>query len=190
MSAPYLGDFQEDVTLDFKWSTNDASGASITRATDGTVSVYKANGVTQSVVGITDTEDFDSLTGIHHCRIDLSADAFYAIANDYQVVLIGAVIDSQTVNAVIAHFSIENRAGSAILSLLDDARGEPGQGAPPVNPDHVTKVDYIYKFLRNLITNDGTDIKVFNNAGDTVDHKAPVSESGGTVTRGKFITGP
>jgi len=47
--APYLGDFVEDETLHFMWSTNGADGASITRATDGTVSVYKDNGVTQSV---------------------------------------------------------------------------------------------------------------------------------------------
>ncbi len=109
MSAPYLGDIAEDSTIDFIWSTNDAVGASITRATDGTISVYKANGTTQSVAGITDTEDFDSLTGVHHCRIDTSADAFYAVGNDYAVVLSAATIDGQTVNAPIAHFSIENR---------------------------------------------------------------------------------
>lgn len=115
----YLGDYAEDATIDFNWSTNDAGGASITRATDGTISVYKANGTTQSVAGITDTEDFDSLTGIHHCRIDTSADAFYATANDYAVVLSAATIDGETVNAVIAHFSIENRyAGSAGLGAI------------------------------------------------------------------------
>ncbi len=112
MSGPYLGDYAEDSTIDFKWDTSDGSGASITRATNGTVSVYKANGTTQTTVGVTDTEDFDTLTGIHHCRIDTSADAFYASANDYQVVLSGATIDGQTVNAVIASFSIENRVSN------------------------------------------------------------------------------
>lgn len=105
----YLGDYTEDATLDFKWSTNDAGGASVTRATNGTISVYKANSTTQTTTGITDTEDFDGLTGIHHCRIDLSSDAFYATANDYTVVLSAATIDGETVNAVLAHFSIENR---------------------------------------------------------------------------------
>jgi len=105
----YLGDFPEDETLHFLWSSNDSNGASITRATDGTVSVYKDNGVTQSVAGVTDTEDFDSLTGIHACTIDLSADAFYAIGANYTVVLSASTIDGQTVNAVLAHFSIENR---------------------------------------------------------------------------------
>ena len=53
--------------------------------------VYKANGTTESTAGVTDTEDFDSLTGVHHCRIDTSADAFYATGNDYAVVLAGAL---------------------------------------------------------------------------------------------------
>lgn len=105
----YLGDYNEDDTVYFLWSSNDLAGASITRATDGTISVYKDNGTTQSTAGITDTEDFDSLTGIHACTIDLSADAFYATGADYAVVLSAATIDGQTVNAVLAHFSIENR---------------------------------------------------------------------------------
>jgi len=105
----WLGDYKEDETVYFIWSTNDGDGASITRSTDGTVQVYKDNGVDQSVAGVTDTEDFDGLTGIHACTIDLSSDAFYAIGADYAVVLNGAVIDTQTVNAVLAHFSIENR---------------------------------------------------------------------------------
>jgi hypothetical protein len=110
----YLGDYNEDDTLYFLWSSNSAAGASITRATNGTVSVYKDNGTTQTTTGITDTEDFDSLTGIHACTIDLSADAFYATGADYAVVLSAATIDGQTVNAVLAHFSIENRYHPAI----------------------------------------------------------------------------
>jgi hypothetical protein len=108
--GPYLGDFKEDETVHFIWDTNNSNGASITRATDGTVSVYKDNGVAQSVAGVTDTEDFDGLTGIHACTIDLSADVFYATGANYTVVLSAATIDGQTVNAVLAHFSIENRS--------------------------------------------------------------------------------
>ena len=105
----YLGNYAEDAVVDFKWSTNAADGASVTRATNGTISVYKANDTGQSTAGITDTEDFDALTGIHHCRIDTSADAFYTTGNDYAVVLSAATIDGKTVNAVLAHFSIQNR---------------------------------------------------------------------------------
>jgi hypothetical protein len=112
----YLGDFAEDATLDFKWSTNDADGASITRGTNGTVSVYVGNSAAQLTTGLTDSEDFDSLTGVHHCRIDLSASATYAPGSECQVVLSAATIDGQTVNHVLAHFSIERAGG--VLALL------------------------------------------------------------------------
>jgi hypothetical protein len=104
----YLGDYAEDETVYFLWSTNAADGSSITRATNGTVSVYKDNGTTQTTTGVTDTEDFDTLTGIHACTI-ATTDAFYTAATDYSVVLSGATIDGKTVNAVLAHFSIQNR---------------------------------------------------------------------------------
>ena len=112
----YLGNYKEDATVYFLWHSTDGSGASITRATDGTISVYKDNGVAQSTSGITDTEDFDSLTGVHACTIDLSSHTFYAIGADYSVVLSAATIDGQTVNAVLAHFSIENRFDDINLS--------------------------------------------------------------------------
>jgi hypothetical protein len=111
----YLGDYIEDSTLHFIWSTNNSTGASITRATDGEVRVYKDNGVSQSTAGVTDTEDFDGLTGIHSCTIDLSSDVFYATGSNYTVVLQGAIIDGKSVNAVLAHFSIENRRTETLV---------------------------------------------------------------------------
>ncbi len=112
----YLGDFKKDSVLYFCWSTNDKDGASITRLTDGTIKVYKDDGTSESTLGITDTEDFDGLTGIHNCKIDLGVDAFYTKGHDYSVVLFGAIIDGETVNAILAMFSIENRfAGSALF---------------------------------------------------------------------------
>jgi hypothetical protein len=111
----YLGDYKEDDVVYFCWSTNDKDGASITRATDGSIKVYKDDGTAESTAGITDTEDFDSITGIHNCKIDLSADAFYATGHDYSVVLVGAVIDGEIVNAVLTTFSIENRFAGNVL---------------------------------------------------------------------------
>lgn len=106
----HLGNYAVGATIDFMWSSNAADGASITRATNGTISVYKGNSTTQSVAGVTDTEDFDSLTGVHHCRITTASDGtFYAAGNDFMVVLSGASIDGKTVNAVLALFSIQNR---------------------------------------------------------------------------------
>jgi hypothetical protein len=115
----YIGDFPQDQTIYHLWSTNDAYGASITRATDGTLHVYKNDATgTEVTTGITDTEDFDSLTGVHCCKI-VTTDAFYAPACDYTVVLKAASIDSQTVNAPIFSFSIENRTGSPQAGALE-----------------------------------------------------------------------
>lgn len=108
-TADYLGDFPEDETVHFLWSTYGTAGESITRATDGTVSVYKDNGATQSTAGVTGSEDFDSLTGIHSCTIDTSADAFYTTGANYTVILSAATIDGKAINAVLAQFSIQNR---------------------------------------------------------------------------------
>lgn len=120
-----LGDFPASAVIDFKWSTIDQSGASVTRATDGSIRIYKDNSTTQrtSSNGITDTEDFDSpaLTGIHHLRIDTSdnTDAgFYAAGHEYDVILVGAVVDGVTINAILAHFSIERANGILALTKL------------------------------------------------------------------------
>lgn len=124
----YLGDIALSQILYFGWNSNAVAGGSITRATNGTISVYKADGLTQSTSGITDTEDFDGLTGVHWVKIDTSADGtFYATGNDFNVVLSAATIDGVTINAVLATFSINNRSGlrptTAGRTLVVDAAG-------------------------------------------------------------------
>ena len=110
----YLGEFSTTQTVRFLWNTN-AGGPSVTRATNGSIRVYKDNSTTQrtSSSGITDTEDFDGLTGVHLCSIDLSdnADAGFYVIGRYQVVLEGATIDGASVNAVLAHFDITIAGG-------------------------------------------------------------------------------
>jgi len=119
----YLGDFKAGATVHFKWSTNAADGSAITRATNGTVSVYHSDNTTQTTNGVTDTEDFDSVTGIHHCKIDTSADGtFYTAGREFQVVLSGATIDSKSVASVLAHFSIE-RSDNAVVMLANATYG-------------------------------------------------------------------
>jgi hypothetical protein len=107
----YLGDYAEDyATLNFKFSTHKAAGTPATLSGTPAISVYKANGTTQSTAGVTLTVDFDSVTGLNNVLIDLSADAFYAVANDYSVVITTGTVDSvSVVGTVLAHFSIENR---------------------------------------------------------------------------------
>jgi hypothetical protein len=104
-----LSDIAEDDVVYFMWSTNDADGAGITRATDGTIRVYKDDGAGESVAGITDTEDFDGTAGLHLCTINTAADAFYATGHTYHVTVDGATIDGvANVVGVLARFTIED----------------------------------------------------------------------------------
>ena len=131
--SDYIGDFPQDQTIYHLWPTNTSVGASVTRATDGTLSVYKDNGETQVTTGVTDDEDFDTTTGIHMCTI-VTTNVWYAPAHDYTVVLSAATIDGQTVNAPIFSFSIENRTGSPqagageyTYTMYTDEDGETGE---------------------------------------------------------------
>jgi hypothetical protein len=120
--ARYLGDYSEDGTLDFKFNTIDSSDAPITLAGTPSLAVYKTDGTTESTAGITLTVDFDSVTGLHHVQIDLSADAFYATGNDYQVVIAAGTVDGNSVvGVVLADFSIENRVSASTAGLATAA---------------------------------------------------------------------
>ncbi len=154
----YLGDFYAGATVHFMFNTNGSSGQSITRSTDGTISCYKNNGTTQDTDGITTTEDFDGLTGVHAVTIDLSADAtFYSEGANFSVVLSGATIDTQTVNAVLAHFSIKNRFRGIDWAEIDNA-GEAAElsgtfigGADDCNVERAQNQD-IDNFFQDQIT--------------------------------------
>lgn len=120
-----LGNIAVGQTLHFLFSTNDGNGAAVAPSTAGTVSVYKDDDTTQTTVGVTYTPSFDGVTGINLVKI-VASDAFYAAGHDYSVVLSGAVIDGETVNAVLAAFSIEHRypnPASNADALLDRTNG-------------------------------------------------------------------
>lgn len=120
----YLGDFQADETLHVFFNSFDSGGASVTitglAVTD--IEIYKNNSMTQrsSEAGYTllDTDgiDLDGATGVHGFSVDLSDDTdadFFAIGNDYAIIVNAVTIDSQTVKFCAATFSIQNRFNSA-----------------------------------------------------------------------------
>lgn len=108
----HIGDYVEDYAdLNTKFPTRLSTGVLETLAGTPAVVCYKSNGTTESAVGITLTVDFDSKKGLNNVKIDLSSDAFYAIGNDYQIVIsAGTVGGFSVVGEVVAEFSIENRA--------------------------------------------------------------------------------
>lgn len=181
-----LGDRTEDSTIDFAFFTAAADGTPTTLSGTPAISIYKANGTTQSTAGVTLTVDFDSVTGLNHVRIDTSADAFYATANDYMAVITTGTVDgTSVVGAVVATFSIENRH-----EPLEDAGSLPGQEAPSATATPLTMLGYLFKAFRNKKDNDGSTTNLYADDGSTVDQKQSTSESGGTVTKDEWVTGP
>jgi len=69
-------------------------------------------------------------------------------------------------------------------------QAEPGQSNPGATLNFIDKISFLYKGWRNKQTNDGTTIKLQNDADTATDQKAPVSEAAGVVTRGEWISGP
>lgn len=103
--AGYIGDFKVGKTISFFWESGQVT------ASGGTVRVYKDGSAVQVTVptGITETLDFDGMTGRHRVEIELNANSFYAIASDYSVVRKDVTIFGQTLTLVIAEFSIQHR---------------------------------------------------------------------------------
>ena len=120
----YLGDYQADETIYVIFNSFDSGGASVTltglAVTD--IEIYKNASMTQrsSDVGYTLLNttgiDLDSTTGVHGFSVDLSDDSdsgFFAIGNDYFVVVNAVTIDGQSVSFCVASFSIQNRFNPA-----------------------------------------------------------------------------
>lgn len=159
--STYVGDFVVGRTVRKMWNSNAVAGDSITRATNGTVSVYKDGGTTQSTAGVTDTEDFDALTGVHLVAIDTSADGtFYSAGSDFEVVLSSATIDGKSINATLFAFSLQNRSVSAVPTATQNADAllarDLGSGSNAGTTNERT-VRSALRFLRNLwIISSGT----------------------------------
>lgn len=74
--------------------------------------------------------------------------------------------------------------------LATDTYAEPGQGAPAATATLAAKLNYLYKSWRNKKNNDGSTTNLYADDATTVDQKQTTSESGGTVTKGEWVTGP
>ncbi len=150
MAGTYLGDFPTSATVYVYFDTFASTGASVTisnfAVTD--IEIYKDGSVTQrsSDAGYTllDTDgiDFDGTTGIHGFSIDTSdnTDAgFYAAGHEYTIVVGPLTCDSQTINFVAAHFSIERSGGA--LALLKNASYGLAQLVRSTTPGNTLTVD-------------------------------------------------
>ncbi|MCK4528012.1 hypothetical protein KAW18_11640 [candidate division WOR-3 bacterium] len=132
---PYLGDFVEyDVVyLMFNTFTSDDPSASctITNLLNTDVHIHKDDSVDQrnNAAGITVSVNFDGITGSHMIKIDTNDNTvagFWVTGHDYFVRIEGTTIDGATINAVVAHFSIQNRfmrGTNSANTVVPDAAG-------------------------------------------------------------------
>jgi len=192
--SKYLGNFGASPTIDFKFFTVNPSQVP-TALAGGTVGVYKSNGTAESYSGVSLGTDFDGITGMNHVRI-VGTDAFYAVSNDFQVVLVSGTVGTTAVSGCpLRDFSIQNRYGTsdyvALVGTISHtlSRAEPGQGAPAATTDAFTKLDYLYKAWRNKKDHDGTTFQIYNDAGTTVDHKSTDTDNGAISTSGEIVSG-
>lgn len=78
-----------------------------------------------------------------------------------------------------------------VLDVLNtDTFAEPGQEAPAATNTLVKKIGYLFKFLRNKVTQTASTLSVFADDATTVDQKSTVSDDGTTYTRGEIASGP
>lgn len=114
-SAEWLGDYAEDATLNYRFTTRNLTPVGTTLAGSPVVAVYKGNETDTEKYSdaesyITLSVDFDGITGSNNILIDLSGDAFFATGEDYHIEITTGTVDSvSVVGETIATFSIENR---------------------------------------------------------------------------------
>jgi energy-coupling factor transporter ATP-binding protein EcfA2 len=75
-------------------------------------------------------------------------------------------------------------------ALATDTYAQPGQEAPAATQTLAKMVAYLYKVLRNRITETATQQKIYADDGTTVDQKATVSDDNVTYDRGELGSGP
>ncbi len=98
---------------------------------------------------------------------------------------------ADNIDAVLSTRATPAQVNAEVLDVLNvDTFAEPGQGAPPATATLVQKLGYVYKVLRNKITQDNTTLKVYADDGVTVDQKATISDDSTTYTRGELGSGP
>ncbi len=101
---------------------------------------------------------------------------------------LNATVSSRLASA--SYTAPDNSTISSINTSLTGSQSEPGQGVPAANASPLTKLSYLYKFLRNKHEQTSTEFKLYADDAVTVDQKAAVSDDGTTFSRGEVQAGP
>ncbi len=105
----------------------------------------------------------------------------------------GAITASEAPNldAAISTRATPAQVNAEVVdALATDTYAEPGQEAPAATNTLAVKIGYLFKFLRNRLTQTATELKVYADDATTVDQKSTVSDDATTYDRGEIGTGP
>lgn len=188
---------QRRIITDYVSSTDTATVDTWTTTPTGTITyeIYgsaSASSATPIAANVTQVNG-SAINNLVSGRVDASVGAMAAnvmtaaaAAADLTTELQGGLATAANLATVAGYLDTEI---AAILALLDDPRTEPGQGAPPVNPDLATKIDYLYKAWRNRSTQTASEYALYADDGTTKDQEAACSDDGTTFVRGEVTTG-
>jgi len=116
----YVGDIETNQVLNFKVTTVSTTGVPTAFTGAPILAAYKDNSTTETILGITITTDFDSITGYHNVLVDTSQNtAFYASGSDISISVLAGTISAASIRGYeLGSFSIENR--SAMVSNVTE----------------------------------------------------------------------
>jgi len=96
-----------------------------------------------------------------------------------------------SVTADVATKATPSQVNTEVVDVINtDTSGEPAQGAPAASASLRTKIDWLYKTLRNKKEETATEWRLYNDAGTVVDSKATVSDASGVATKEEIVSGP
>lgn len=172
-----------------------ANGNEITAARMSELDAGTAGKMANQVDEIrTDTEDLQTQVGTDGAGLtnmpwnsDWDAEAQSEAADALTAYGPPTKAEMDTAHALLATPAQVNT--QVVDALNTDTYAEPGQGAPAATATLAAKIGYLYKFLRNKVTQTATELRVYGDDGSTVDQKATVSDDGTTYSRGEIGSG-
>ena len=174
-----LGDFRISEPVFCFFHTSDSDGAAISWDSTPTIMIYNSDNTTEvgeSSSAVTLYEDFDGKTGLHLIEVIPEDDSFFTKESTFTIVVSGT-IDSVSVLAVLAQFSVEARF--PYNPDEDEPTGDPANWTP------MQKLLWlIWRFMNKHTSDNFSGIKVYKDDGTLATTQA-VTEAGGVKTVNK-----
>ena len=140
-----------------------------------------------TAVATPDTAGYPKVTvkdGTGAGEIDLTSGV--VLAKDHA----GANLATAAQIAALENVSAAEVKTQVVDALTVDTYAEPGQTAPPATTTILGRLQWIYKAWRNKVDQSGSQYKLYNDAGDTVDNKSALTDDDTVFQKGKVGSGP